>query len=570
MKKIILTILFSLCVFLGVCFVACNKEETYVYYGVVQTIEGQEGLYMQIPNVGFCEMPTYEKDKEPNIIFNEGYLVTLEFSSEIQVTKSNPAIIATPARSASVYEDKVVFEITENAYLLTIKPTQQMIDEFLACDSKVNDTVWFQGVLENQAGTTDSPSIETVFEYSATVEEIENDKLSVSLSLDSDMQKFFKSYVEGNLKLQGKSPFVLEEGFCNFLDIQSELQQTDIQKIVRSKTRFKTNTNERIPTLYKTSTNEQDIETVCRWLKYTLVNPIIVEIPYAEVEFDNRYMAELIVYTSRGNFKVKQLSDNVFQIWDKYFRTKGGIREEIPSVKCDKPVYKIDYSTSKTVELYHWETLIDKPNFDLSELTLKETTTPVKSQNYEFFLYTDAGWMEFYSEDVFYLENVGYYEIVGEKDFLAILKNSVEVFDLISMNCEWIKEIYAESDHGHGDYADDLYGSGYTGKCNVVVSAYYGQYESGAIVANVYCNYTIVSVSGCVSESNAGVLKPTIIIGGQPFYGNIEHINVFYEGKRYDLLTAYKNGYLTEEDIKSIAIRRTGSIFEYLTSFVKK
>ena len=29
-----MAILFSLCVLLGVCFVACDKEETYVYYGV--------------------------------------------------------------------------------------------------------------------------------------------------------------------------------------------------------------------------------------------------------------------------------------------------------------------------------------------------------------------------------------------------------------------------------------------------------------------------------------------------------------------------------------------------------
>ena len=152
MKKIILTILSALCMLLGVCFVACDEEtaETYVYYGVIQTIEGQEGLYVQIPNIGLCEMPTYENDKVPNIAFREGYLVTFEFSSQIQVTKSNPAIIATPARSASVYKDKVEFEITENSYLLTIKITQQMMEEILACDSKVSDTVWFQGVLENQ------------------------------------------------------------------------------------------------------------------------------------------------------------------------------------------------------------------------------------------------------------------------------------------------------------------------------------------------------------------------------------------------------------------------------------
>ena len=89
MKKVILTILSALCVLFSICFIACDKNDnnppkTYSYFGVVQTLEGFEGLYVNVPDFGVCQLPTYKEGKNPNLALKEGDLISIDFGSEIQ------------------------------------------------------------------------------------------------------------------------------------------------------------------------------------------------------------------------------------------------------------------------------------------------------------------------------------------------------------------------------------------------------------------------------------------------------------------------------------------------------
>ncbi len=110
MKKIIYTIFSVLCALMSPSFISTNigdePTKTYTYYGVVQKFEGSEGLYLNIPEFGLCELPIYEDGITPNLAFEEDDLVSIVFSSEIQVTKSYPAIISTPLKNIQICNSK--------------------------------------------------------------------------------------------------------------------------------------------------------------------------------------------------------------------------------------------------------------------------------------------------------------------------------------------------------------------------------------------------------------------------------------------------------------------------------
>lgn len=220
MKKTLSKILSISCALLSCCVVACDNGEntpptTYTYYGVVQTLEGFDGLYMQVPDFGICQLPTYEEGKVPNLAIKEGDLLEIKFSSEIQVTKSYPAIISTPARSSCVCENDIGFEVTSEYYLLTLDYTQEIKEVFLFFDLGVGDRIYFwrsEGVPGQASGINPSGGATMRMEdyATATIEMITEARLTISLSLEQDMQEFLKYYAQGDLEIQGKSIMDIE------------------------------------------------------------------------------------------------------------------------------------------------------------------------------------------------------------------------------------------------------------------------------------------------------------------------------------------------------------------------
>lgn len=557
MKKIITTILSALCLFLGISFASCDGKEptsTYTYFGVIQTLDGYDGLYVQVPSFGICELPTYEEGKTPNLALREGSLICMRFSSEIQVAKSYPAIIATPARSVTVEGNNFALQATEDSYLLTLDTTQEIRNQLLAYERGVGDKVWFRTII-GVPGTLTSPSAQKIGEYcSATIEKLVGERITLRLPITVDMQYFFKHYISGNLKFKGQSMDGTEEPFCNFFDVQASLEQSNIEKVVLATSVFSSSDSTlRKPTKYKTSALEVDIEEVYRWLKYTLVSPIIVEIPSSKVDTSKANVAELTVYSACGNFKIQEISTRIFKIWDKYYWVDLGYTET-PTLEGGEVFYKFDYSMEKTVDFYNWEVFAGEYAVELSELSFREISLP-EMPELGFFLKTDVGVIELYSNKIFYLLGAGYYEIIGEKDFSAIFQANGQLVEKILNNQELIKEIYAQKDHGEHTNSDHCCDDG---TCEITVDNYYGEYESGAIVARIRCLYVQYG------EIDAPWEPSSISIAGVEFPYGIEGISVFYEGEIYGLKSAYENGYLTQEDIASIAIRM--DIFEYFSA----
>lgn len=64
------------------------------YYGVAQTVEENDGLFVYIPNVGVCDIPACEKQ----ITIEEGDVLIMEFYTEdVQLMEIYPAKFAIPA-----------------------------------------------------------------------------------------------------------------------------------------------------------------------------------------------------------------------------------------------------------------------------------------------------------------------------------------------------------------------------------------------------------------------------------------------------------------------------------------
>lgn len=65
------------------------------YYGVVQTMEENEGLFVYIDGVGLCDIPTYEKD---TVEVAEGDVLVMNFyTDEVAIMECYPARFGSPA-----------------------------------------------------------------------------------------------------------------------------------------------------------------------------------------------------------------------------------------------------------------------------------------------------------------------------------------------------------------------------------------------------------------------------------------------------------------------------------------
>ena len=551
MKKFVLTILSALCVLFSICFIACDKNDndppkTYSYFGVVQTLDGYDGLYVNVPDFGVCQLPTYEEGKNPNLALKEGDLISMDFGSEIQVTKSYPAIISTPARYVSVYKKDIEFKTTNEKYLLTIDYTEEIENQFLSYDKKVGDFVYFwrsEGVPGKSNGLFPSGGGRVRMEDYATamIEMLSETRLTLSLSLEQDMQGFFKYYAHSDLEIHGKSVIDQDgqnELLRNFFDLQADLTADDLEKVEIITKAGSVSPENREPTEYKTTTRAEDLESIYYdWLRF-LNHANLKEISESEALVEGGNSKIMTVYTKLGNFKIYQSANRILRIWDRYF---GILGECMPEIAGENTMYKFDYSMAERVGFYKWNQFARGYDFKISELSFKKTKRDYTLPRIGYFLKTDVGIIELYSEKIFYHEGTScYYEVVGEENFSIIFDTQLPPTDKELENYERIIEIYTEK------YCKDFI-------CQNVVFEYYGEYESGAIVALVYC-----------SGRGYATYEWTETVAGYDFkYGDANSINVFYNGDCYSLSQAYSNGYLTQEDIATISIKRT--IFEYFS-----
>ena len=107
MKKLLAVLLSALMCF---CFVGCDRlfvkyvPPSYaprtIYYGVAQTIEESDGLFVYIPELGVCDIPSCDNQ----IDIEEGDVLIMEFNKDVQIWERYPAEFSIPAYSIRAVE----------------------------------------------------------------------------------------------------------------------------------------------------------------------------------------------------------------------------------------------------------------------------------------------------------------------------------------------------------------------------------------------------------------------------------------------------------------------------------
>lgn len=135
MKKLFALLLSALMCF---CFVGCDSlfvkyvPPSYaprtIYYGVVQTIEESDGLFVYIPELGVCDIPSYEEQ----IDIKEGDVLIMEFNTkDVKIMERYPAGFSIPADSMRAVEFS--FSLTWGTYGIS------SYDSTTGCLLKTND-----------------------------------------------------------------------------------------------------------------------------------------------------------------------------------------------------------------------------------------------------------------------------------------------------------------------------------------------------------------------------------------------------------------------------------------------
>ncbi len=281
---------------------------------------------------------------------------------------------------------------------------------------------------------------------------------------------------------------------------------------------------------------------------------------------------------------------------------------EIPTFH-DVPEYTMHYGfVSYTDKCEIWYEGDDfEPYFlcnipiDKLEFVSLEYELPAVVSEYPYFIKTEFGTLEFYSNDIFFIVGEGqYYELVGKNLDELIMEATVGYS--VTMNDEdWLYEdlqsrykagetvsvkigiaydvgymffvngerIMPEEHVGNPYWEfvftmpesdvvidfktykgflpenyDALYEAFWTNNLDaeyVHIRHYYGEFDSGAIVAMIDSGFYMQ------------VIGKDIVTGVTIHYSDSNRITVLYEGKFYSLLEAYQKGYLTAEDIQTIA-----------------
>ena len=238
---------------------------------------------------------------------------------------------------------------------------------------------------------------------------------------------------------------------------------------------------------------------------------------------------------------------------------------------------------------------IDELEFECLEFEL-----PAEVSEYPYFIKTEFGTLGFYRNDIFFIVGQGqYYELIG-KNLDELITEATVGYSVTMNDEEWLYEdlqsrykagetvsvkIQTAYDVGYVFFVngkkvmpkeyigapywefiftmpendvvidfktykgflpknyDTLYEAFWTNNLDaeyVHIRHYYGEYDSGAIVAMID--------SGLYMQ----VIGKDIVAGVTIYYSDSNRITVLYEGEFYSLLEAYQKGYLTANDIQAI------------------
>ncbi len=427
MKKLLITILSTICLLAGVCFAGCDGCEEIklvpgtmqpctIYYGVVQTIDEQEGLFVYIPEVGVCDLPSYKDGQQQDITIREGDLIRMDFDAEVvKFLQRYPIAIETPLKSMAVETENIELKQDENDYILTIDYTKALKESFLAYEKDVGDTVYFV-LSQGMAGTGNVPSMEIISEYcTATIELITTHRLSLRLQLGNrSIQEFLQDFAAKRARISvdfkaDKQPLV------NFFDIIDGLKKSDIQKIETVEYAGSVSPAVRAPIEYKTSTLSADIDAIYIWLSG--LKETLTPITDQEAQVSGGGAIFLTVYTRLGTFKINEGARNNLYIWNGYFEQEG----KMPDLVGETVTYTFE-SYSNQADIYMGilddGVKVGTTNFDFEEMVCVLSDETFTSE--QFRIVADIGELTVY-DGTHFKRNGKIYEIVSEPNFSQII-----------------------------------------------------------------------------------------------------------------------------------------------------
>ena len=301
----------------------------------------------------------------------------------------------------------------------------------------------------------------------------------------------------------------------SYFDMIDELQISDIKKIETVEYAGSVAPNIRKPIEYKTSTRVTDIERVYVWLKS--LQGALTKIPDEEAQLEGTGTKIFTIYTAQNYFAISDVGRNYLNIGGVFYGQEG----ETPEIAGETVTYKFE-SYYDEAELYIDGEKVGNYDFEFDKIVCKETWGDFARQQ-EYKLVASIGELIIYDETHFNRNGVKY-EIVEGSNFSKI----IEDFPLQNDKLELLRVAY----QAEYPYA------------KVYVKNYYGEYESGALVA---------MMEGDGYYNDAGW---TVVVAGHTFeYNNGNRIIVLYNGKFYGLEFAYENGYLTKDEIGDIALK---------------
>ncbi len=517
------------CLLFGVCFVGCNQSQAgslptthwKTYCGVVQTLEENEGLYVFIPSVGVCELPSYEEGKQQDIAVKEGDLLRMDFNAkEVTFMERHPVEIKTPVHTLTVQMENVALEQVEKEYSLTFDNTKETEDAFLAYEKAVGDTVYFTGT-KFVAGT-DSVGVATeIYEYcTATIENLSLRRITLRLHLGiHTMQDFLVRFATRAIRLQAE--IADERPIQSFFALIEKLQKSDIQKIETVEYAGSVQPNIREPITYKTSTLTTDTDAVFPWLK-SLNGETLTSLTEEEATIEGSGETDMTVYTVLGTLKIKELGRGYLRVWNNYFAQEA--QQRMPDIEGETVTYKFE-SYSDKADIYMGilddGIKVGKTRFSFGKMVCKLSDKTFNSE--QFRLVADIGELTVY-DSTHFARNGKTYEIINLQTFSQLIS---EFFSELG-NKQLLLKTYEEKYPNSGKA--ELWG-------------YYGKYGNGALVG---------LLAGSKAEFAAVVWTETVA-GCEIEYGNANRIRVLYEDTFYTLSDAYDSGYLTAQDIEKIA-----------------
>lgn len=109
---------------------SCNgtdEDKFSCYYGVVTELEGWTEPCVYIPDLGMCEIPSFEEGREEELNLLGGDLIAITFrGDDIAVMESYPARFGARAYSITVHRQGIEFIREGDGYFLTQDLTEEL------------------------------------------------------------------------------------------------------------------------------------------------------------------------------------------------------------------------------------------------------------------------------------------------------------------------------------------------------------------------------------------------------------------------------------------------------------